>query len=99
VERYEAEYFQTHQENLQLLESDIQELFDKEFKPIDQALTLHQKESKRRKEVLEHLQQKLRSLVEEEDCFQNDILFFLSQEKKNLVQKRKKLSDSAKNRN
>lgn len=85
--------------NLQLLGADVQELFEKECEPLDQALNLHQHESKKRKEVLELLQNKIRSLVEEEDIFQNDILFFLSQEKKNHKQKQKKLTESVKKGN
>lgn len=75
---------------------EIKELFDKECEPLDNALSEHLKEGKKRKEVLEHLQQKLRSLAEKEDILQNEVLYFLSQEKKTRKQKQKKLEESVK---
>jgi len=83
--------------NFQLLGSDIQELFEKECDPLDQALNLHQQESKKRKEVLDHLQNKIRSLVDEEEIFSNDVFQHLIQVKKEIKQKQKKLFENVKN--
>ena len=96
VDKNEGEYFHTHMTNLQVLGVEIKDLFDKECEPLDRALSEQIKEGKKRKEILDHLKNKLQSLAEEDEVLQNDVLCFLSQEKKNRKQKQKKLEEAVK---
>jgi len=91
VESQEEEYFQNNQIILHTLRNDIQQLYDSECNPLEQALDWHQKEGKKRKEILDYMEQKIKTLIEEENKFFINLLCFLTNEKKNIKKKQNKL--------
>jgi len=91
VENKESEYYNEYLGNLKVLEINIQELFDKECCPVDNAMEIFEKEKKNRKEILDLMQQRINSLIEEEESISEEIDNYILEEKRVLKTKQKKL--------